>query len=73
MFNLVGNAIKFTQEGGITIAVDVLDKEVVFHDRELSGMVQIQVIDTGIGVSPKIKPVCFNHSVRQTVGLAEQV
>jgi signal transduction histidine kinase len=51
MFNLVGNAIKFTHEGGITVSVEVIKKKVMIHNQELSGMVKVRVADTGIGVS----------------------
>jgi signal transduction histidine kinase len=51
MFNLVGNAIKFTHEGGITVSVEVIKKKVMVHNQELSGMVKVRVADTGIGVS----------------------
>jgi signal transduction histidine kinase len=51
MLNLVGNAIKFTHEGGITISVEILKKKVVFQNQELPGMVMVRVADTGIGVS----------------------
>ncbi|MCL1463686.1 GAF domain-containing sensor histidine kinase [Argonema galeatum] len=50
MLNLVGNAIKFTNEGGVTISVEVLKNKVVFQNLELPGMVKIRVEDTGIGV-----------------------
>jgi len=51
MLNLVGNAIKFTHEGGITISADVVPKKVMFQNEEHPGMVKVRVADTGIGVS----------------------
>ncbi|MTJ30408.1 GAF domain-containing sensor histidine kinase [Aphanizomenon sp. UHCC 0183] len=44
MLNLVGNAIKFTHEGGITISADLIPKK---HPTT----VKVRVVDTGIGVS----------------------
>ncbi len=51
LFNLVGNAIKFTHEGGITITAEVIESPVFFQNQEFPGMVSIAVADTGIGVS----------------------
>lgn len=51
MLNLVGNAIKFTHEGGITISADVFRKKALFQNQEFPGMVKVRVADTGIGVS----------------------
>ncbi|NET37822.1 MAG: GAF domain-containing protein [Cyanothece sp. SIO1E1] len=51
MLNLVGNSIKFTHEGGVTIGAEVIPKKVAFQDRDWPGLVQISVADTGIGVS----------------------
>ncbi len=51
IMNLVGNAIKFTHEGGITLSADVVRKKVVFQDQQFPGMVRVRVADTGIGVS----------------------
>lgn len=51
MLNLVGNAIKFTHEGGITISAEVVKKKVIVQNNERPGMVKIRVADTGIGVS----------------------
>lgn len=51
LFNLVGNAIKFTHEGGITISVEVIKKKMSFQNQELPGLAKVRVADTGIGVS----------------------
>lgn len=51
LLNLIGNAIKFTNEGGITISADVVRKKVMFQEQEFPGMVKVRVADTGIGVS----------------------
>lgn len=44
LINLVGNAIKFTERGGVTIAVS-------FQDDEVLPLVHFDVIDTGPGMS----------------------
>jgi signal transduction histidine kinase len=51
LLNLIGNAIKFTHEGGVTVSAEVLKKKVTFKDQELPGLVKVRVADTGIGVS----------------------
>ena len=48
--NLVGNAIKFTHSGGVTIRCQVITQKVVLNDQECPGWLEIQVCDTGIGV-----------------------
>ncbi len=52
--NLVNNAIKFTDKGGITVAVDSIVKD------EVKSAV-IKVIDTGIGISDESKEVIFKE------------
>ena len=47
LLNILGNAVKFTSKGNITISAQVLEK----HDTTLR--VQIEVRDTGIGISPE--------------------
>jgi signal transduction histidine kinase len=51
MLNLVGNAIKFTHEGGITIGIEIVKKKVAVNNQDLPGLVKVRVADTGIGVS----------------------
>ncbi|MEL7037588.1 MAG: ATP-binding protein [Cyanobacteria bacterium J06592_8] len=50
MLNLVGNAIKFTHEGGVNISLGVIHQTVVIYNQEFSGFVEFRVTDTGIGV-----------------------
>jgi signal transduction histidine kinase len=51
ILNLTGNAIKFTNEGGIRISTEVIKKKVTFQNQQFPGMIKIRVADTGIGVS----------------------
>ncbi len=53
LLNLVGNAIKFTHEGGITVvaSVEIPKKKIIIHNQEFPGWVKVQVTDTGIGLS----------------------
>lgn len=51
MLNLIGNALKFTNEGGVTISADVVRKKIFFQNQEFPGIVKVRVADTGIGVS----------------------
>ncbi|MGB3291391.1 MAG: ATP-binding protein [Phormidesmis sp.] len=51
LLNLVGNANKFTHEGGITISTEIQPQQVDFEGQTWPGLVKISVADTGIGVS----------------------
>jgi len=53
LLNFVGNAVKFTERGGIVLAVDLLEEGV--------GMVRLRfaVSDTGIGLTPEAKARLF--------------
>ncbi|MEM8805513.1 MAG: ATP-binding protein [Cyanobacteria bacterium P01_G01_bin.38] len=51
LLNLVGNAIKFTPEGGISITAEIKSQPVEFDHKPWPGFVKISVADTGIGVS----------------------
>jgi signal transduction histidine kinase/FixJ family two-component response regulator len=54
MLNLVGNAIKFTEKGTITIATS----HAVLPEDDLIEL-RIEVIDTGTGIAPEILPKLF--------------
>ena len=57
LFNLIGNATKFTEEGGITVHVA--------RDLEPGGIV-VTVLDTGIGIGRSSSPACSARSPRAT-------
>ncbi len=44
IMNLVGNAVKFTSEGGVTVRVETVERD------ENSALVKFTVTDTGIGI-----------------------
>jgi signal transduction histidine kinase/DNA-binding response OmpR family regulator/HPt (histidine-containing phosphotransfer) domain-containing protein len=53
LINLIGNAIKYTNEGEITVVVDCTP------DLNSQCELQIRVLDTGIGISPSIRQRLF--------------
>lgn len=64
MLNLVGNAIKFTHDGGIVINAEVVKKKVTYQNQEFPGLVKISVADTGIGVSLEKQAKLFEKFVQ---------
>lgn len=56
LINLVGNAIKFTEKGGVSI----LSKLDCFVPENASAVLSIKVIDTGIGISPLYHEIIFD-------------
>ncbi len=57
LVNLVGNAIKFTQEGGITVLIDAGEEEVYLIVR-----------DTGIGIHDEFLPELFEEFQQESTG-----
>jgi PAS domain S-box-containing protein len=52
--NLVGNAVKFTEQGEVTVQLAVVDLEVG------SALVRFEVRDTGIGIAPALQHRIFD-------------
>ncbi|CUU01644.1 PAS domain S-box-containing protein [Candidatus Thermokryptus mobilis] len=55
LLNLIGNAIKFTHKGGITVKAEVFEEK---------GHCQFSVIDTGIGISKEKQAKLFQKFVQ---------
>jgi signal transduction histidine kinase len=51
MLNLVGNALKFTDEGSIEINTEIVITPILLQNQTLPGMVKITVEDSGIGIA----------------------
>lgn len=79
LLNLVGNAIKFTEKGGVTIKVtaDSLSGGSRFDlDEKEQVMMRFEVTDTGIGIPPKALDSLFKEFTqvdsRPRVNMAER-
>ncbi|HLT46022.1 MAG TPA: PAS domain S-box protein [Rubricoccaceae bacterium] len=56
--NLVGNAVKFTEQGGVTVEVDATATEAV-----------LRVRDTGVGIAPEFLSRLFNEFEQESTGI----
>lgn len=66
LLNLVGNAIRFTDKGIVTIKVETLSHENSYAQLRFS------VIDTGIGIPPELKGKIFDRFFRATPSYKRQ-
>ena len=55
LVNLIGNAIKFTEAGGVTVQIDAT---------RFPGFVCVEVVDTGIGIEAKTQAQLFQNFYR---------
>ncbi|MFN8635235.1 MAG: ATP-binding protein [Chloroflexota bacterium] len=53
LFNLVGNAVKFTATGQVTVNVALAERT------DESALLRFEVRDTGIGIEPDVRPILF--------------
>ncbi|MGE0714352.1 MAG: ATP-binding protein, partial [Alphaproteobacteria bacterium] len=65
--NLVGNAVKFTREGTITIDIDARPT-----DREGQMELEFAIADTGIGIAPEKLPELFERFSQIDAGITRQ-
>jgi PAS domain S-box-containing protein len=56
--NLIGNAVKFTERGEVSVKVSLVEKN-VSGDAEEQASLRFDVIDTGIGISPETQGRLF--------------
>jgi two-component system sensor histidine kinase VicK len=66
--NLLNNAIKFTSRGEITISVIELKHNNNDDDDDGNGEIQVNIKDTGTGLSPAILPKLFSKFVSTDSG-----
>ncbi len=70
LINLVGNAIKFTEQGSVTVSVSRLDPQLadaVAHSRET---LRFEVEDTGLGIDLSEQPSLFKSFTQTESGLS---
>ena len=63
--NLVGNAVKFTETGGVTVMLDDISSNG-------NGQVKVKVIDTGIGIPEKYHSLIFQAFRQVSEGLSRK-
>lgn len=52
LINLLGNAIKFTQSGSVTLSITVIDDAELSQTETPHTTIRFKAIDTGVGISP---------------------
>ena len=63
VLNLLGNAVKFTGEGSVTLLAGVLHAEG-------RAWIEVEVRDTGIGIAPERQAAVFDHFVQSDARVA---
>ncbi len=65
LLNLIGNAIKFTDSGGVRVRLDVLSDAAGADPADADSLwLSLQVIDTGIGIPEAEQPNLFDEFVQ---------
>jgi len=67
LFNLVGNAVKFTEQGYVKLSAKIKKSSEVFKTSELSSRIDLtlKIEDTGIGISEDQTEIIFNPFEQQ--------
>ncbi|MHB1329142.1 MAG: PAS domain S-box protein, partial [Gemmatimonadales bacterium] len=69
LFNLLGNAIKFTERGRVTVTVDLVDGTGL---AEGGALARLRVADTGVGIRAEDLATLFQPFRQLDVGLARR-
>lgn len=72
LINLMNNAIKFTECGGVTLTVDVISDFQILPEDEPRPVVRFQVEDTGIGINAEDLTTLFQPFRQLDSGLTRQ-
>jgi signal transduction histidine kinase len=70
LINLVNNAIKFTEKGGVTITAELLTSYKIKPDSVAAPFVKLSVADTGIGIKPEDLALLFQPFRQLDSGLS---
>ncbi len=66
LLNIISNAVKFTEKGGVDIRMEVI------NDARLSQTIQITVKDTGIGMDEKFRKNLFEKFSQEDASVTRQ-
>ena len=66
LFNLMGNAIKFTEEGSVGVSVEVME------EREVDVTLCFRVTDTGIGIDPEYQQHMFQSFSQENPSISRK-
>jgi PAS domain S-box-containing protein len=72
LLNLLNNAIKFTERGGVTLAVEIMHESSPTNTAATRPIARIQVIDTGIGMKADDMSTLFQPFRQIDTGLERQ-
>ncbi|MGF1611267.1 MAG: response regulator [Kiloniellales bacterium] len=68
LINLVGNAIKFTETGGVSVEIEVKVEEIT----ETGTVVRFEIIDTGIGIPQELQQHLFEPFTQGDISTTRQ-
>lgn len=66
IFNLVGNAIKFTDQGGVDVTCDLVKEE------DGKATIRFDVSDSGIGIAPEYRQLIFEPFTQASRNIARR-
>lgn len=69
IINLIGNSIKFTSEGGVTISADYIQRQT---DEEHSCILKFNVSDTGVGIAEDKLDKIFESFTQAEAGITRK-